>query len=253
MTPGTPTPPDSPRIAVVTANFGGKDQLRDPAILASRVDYIAFSDRPFSSDVWQYRQASIWSCDAKFAARRSARAVKLLLTNLLPEYEYTIWQDANMTLLVEPQELVRRYLTDPLASLAAHRHSPRDCVYDEARQILAIKLDSPGPVRAQMRFYRTLGYPRHAGLFSTRFLIRRNLPATRSLEMAWWEQLCRFSSRDQLSLPFVIHRLGTRIQSIPDGDTWKNDLFQLHSHEFEDARQPPWRRWARRLLGRRGQ
>lgn len=31
----------------------------------------------------------------------------------------------------------------------------------------------------------------------------------------WWEQICMFSSRDQISFPFVCHQLGVKLSFMP--------------------------------------
>ena len=67
------------------------------------------------------------------------------------------------------------------------------------------------------------------------------------MELAWWEQICRFSSRDQLSLPFVLHRLGTPVVRLQGGNAWENELYDLKQHMFEDARPPLARRIVRSL------
>lgn len=241
----------APRIAVVTAMVGGKDRLLDPAFVAPGVDYLAFTDAPVDSGVWRRREIPRWSDDPRFAARRDAKLPKILASLVLPEYDFSIWQDANILLRADPREIVARSLGDGDACLAAFRHASRDCVYEEAKIVLGVRLDHADRVRAQMRHYRTCGFPPNGGLVSCRFLVRRHRPETVAMDLAWWEQICRFSSRDQLSLPYVLHRLRTPVRWITGGNAWTNDLYDLRSHEFEDARVPAWRRIARSLLGRR--
>jgi len=37
--------------------------------------------------------------------------------------------------------------------------------------------------------------------------ILRNNDVTRKMGMMWWEQICRFSSRDQISFPYILWRM----------------------------------------------
>lgn len=241
----------TPRIAVVTAMVGGKDRLLDPTVVAPGVDYLAFTDRPIECVTWQRREAPLWSDDPRFARRRNAKLPKILTTLMLPEYDYSIWLDANVTLRADPRKIVSRHLSDRQACLAVFGHPTRDCVYAEAKAVLSLRLDRPATVKAQMNWYREHGLPPHAGLAACRFLVRRHGPRTMEMDLAWWEQICRFSSRDQLSLPFVLHRLGTPIRLIEEGTTRRNDLYDLRDHEFEDASHPLWRRALRALRGRK--
>jgi hypothetical protein len=104
-----------------------------------------------------------------------------------------------------PDELIKSYLQH--YPLAVFRHFARDCVYTEAETILALDLDHADRVQAQMSHYRSCGFPARSGLYETAGLVRRNCPESNELSLRWWEQLCRFSSRDQLSLPFVVWKL----------------------------------------------
>jgi hypothetical protein len=249
---GTPdrepvVPPDRARIVVVTAMVGGKDRLRDPETEAPGVDFIAFTDRPIESRRWQVRPCPLWSQAERFTARRNAKFPKILTSLLLPEYDFTIWQDANVTLKVDPRELVRTYFSDPKPLFAAFPHIRRNCVYDESSVVLATGLDDRRLVKAQMAWYRSMGLPARSGLLECRFFIRRRHQRTLALELAWWEQICRFSSRDQLSLPFVLHRLGTPVVPLEGGNAWTNDFYDLHDHVFPDD-NPPWIRRVARIL-----
>lgn len=234
------TIPSRPRIAVVTAIGGGKDQLQPPAIRFDGVDYIAFTDDPgLRVDTWELRPLPLWSTDPIYARRRHARVVKILQTMLVPGYDFYIWHDGTHEVLMDPAELVRRFLPTENHHFASYRHKDRQCVYQEAKAILKVQLDDPDNVRRQVRAYRTAGFPSGFGLWETPFLIRRNSDVTRRLELAWWDHLARYSSRDQLSLPFVQWSLELPISEISGGTAFENDFVRrVRSHNFKDFKAP---------------
>lgn len=231
-----------PRIAVITAVTGGKDQLADPGVATADADFIAFTDAPHPHlERWQVRPVPIWSSDPLYAHRRHARLIKVLATLVVPEYEFVIWHDAHCDLRVPPALLVHRFLEHAQANIAAFRHSKRQCAYEEARAVDEKQLDRPRLLAAQIRFMQSARFPRQFGLFETPLIIRRNCGPVRCLELAWWDQICRFSSRDQISLPYASWKAGVPIHPLAPGTTWDNEFFVRRGYHLVDdvRRRPP--------------
>jgi hypothetical protein len=64
-----------------------------------------------------------------------------------------------------------------------------------------MSLDDAFRVREQMSAYRRLGYPEKNGLAKGAFILRRHHdPTLRPIMETWFEQVLRYSKRDQLSL-----------------------------------------------------
>lgn len=224
-----------PRIAVVTAMTGGKDRMADPGVATAGVDFIAFTDAPQPDlKLWQVRPIPVWSSDTINANRRHARLIKVLATLFLPDHEFVIWHDAHCDLRVAPEVLVDRFLERPKADIAAFRHSKRQCAYDEARGVIRKEQDPRQLVNAQIRFMRSARFPRQAGLYETPLVIRRSCNAVRALELAWWDQICRFSSRDQISLPYAAWKTGVAIHPLEPGTTWDNEFFVRRGYHLVD-------------------
>ena len=103
----------------------------------------------------------------------------------------------------EPTKVVETYLRE--SDIALFNHPERDCVYEEAELIKQVSFDYPELVDSQMIFYHTHSYPKNNGLYELPCRIQRNTPQIQALMLTWWELICKFSSRDQLSLPFALH------------------------------------------------
>lgn len=245
----TPSPTGIPRIAVVTAVAAGKDLLVDPEVNTEGADFIAFSDQPQQHlSIWQVQPLPIWSSDPRFADRRHAKLPKVLPQVLLPGYDFYIWVDGNYTLKMGPLEICNAVLQDPFADIAVFQHRRRNCVYQEAREVLRYRLDHAALVRAQIAEYRRQRFEKGGGLFEMCTFVTRGSPRSLQLALAWWEQICRFSSRDQLSFPYAVLLSGARVATIDAPGVFDNPYFrQVHHHRYEHARAPLGQRVARSL------
>ena len=107
---------------------------------------------------------------------------------------------------MDPKEIVETYLKD--SDIALFKHPERDCVYEEAELIKQVKFDSLEFVQSQMVFYQSRSFGQHKGLYELPCRIQRNTLEIQALMLTWWELICKFSSRDQLSLPFALDMHG---------------------------------------------
>jgi len=65
---------------------------------------------------------------------------------------------------------------------------------------------------------------------STKCVIRRHTPWIARLNIRWWEEIERYSERDQLSLPFVCWELGFKWKIIPGYVLQNNAPFWFIKH-----------------------
>lgn len=192
---------DGRRIVVFTAIAGGYDRLLPHERLEDGVDYVAFSDVPIpDAGLWQVRPMDYWHPDAV----RMARYVKAHPHKYFPEHDVAIWVDANVVIRGELGPYLRR-LHDGGQPIAGIPHPLRDCLYAESDVIVKAGIDKSGRVERQMQAYRELGFPARHGLIETNFLLTDlRHPGSRKAMDGWWEQMEKYSHRDQLSLNFVL-------------------------------------------------
>lgn len=214
-------PPQGRRYVVYTAIFGGYDQLLAPDFVDPEVDYVCFTDRPRNDlGLWQLRPVPFWHQDPT----RVARYVKTHPHQLLPEYEFAIWLDANIVLKTP----ARKYL-DALrgagASLALVPHPQRNCFYEEAQACVHRRKDDREVIERQVAHYRSEGLPRDTGLYETGFMIMRLAdPQVRAMFADWWAQIERFSRRDQLGLAWAMNGRGLEVMELlPRGVSVRED------------------------------
>lgn len=199
------------KIAVVTSSIGS-NKLLDP-IPFEGVDYHAFIDDNTANDKWTIHPVIDFSSDPIYKNRRNAKVYKILPFTFLPEYDYYFWVDSTHILEKNPFEVIDKYLID--SDVAVFKHPERNCIYSEGKIVVDIKYDHPNLVEDQLDFYRDIGYPENNGLYELPVRVQRNTELTRRMGWMWWEQICMFSSRDQISFPFVCNQLGIKPSILP--------------------------------------
>ncbi len=188
-------------VACYTALFGAYDSLKPHSAIPG-VDFIAFTDDDnlTSRTDWQVKVRR-----STVHPRLAAKEYKVLgpqLTTLL-SYDYTIWIDASME--VTSPEFVEQALADiGHDRLALFRHSWNDCLYKEASDSVDLPKYIDQPVREQAEYYRSCGYPEHAGLWSSGCLARGRSRRLDDAMLAWMNEIERWTLQDQVSLPFVL-------------------------------------------------
>ena len=203
------------KIALYTATIG---QYEHPSEVLphstdngslGHADCYRFTDSPILGDEDKNRQAQPRWKDVQDAPRlfgdpiRSARAIKILGHSVLSAYDVTVWVDNRVRLKVAAEELVERFLPKD-ADVAVPLHSIHGSLSEEFNAVLHARLDDPRRVREQRATYgRATPYLAAQPVYWTAILIRRNNPSVSSLNSIWWEQVLRYSRRDQLSFPYA--------------------------------------------------
>jgi hypothetical protein len=123
-----------------------------------------------------------------------------------------MWVDGNVLIKKDPTRLVDELLGDH--DIVAVEHPHRDCLYEEAKACTRIGKGDEEKIRAQVLDYRQHGFPDHWGLWHCAMLIRRHAPEVRDFNRMWWEELRRFSGRDQISFPYLVRKSGIDVGTV---------------------------------------
>jgi len=189
------------RVAVYTAIYGGYDQLR-PHPPIEGVDFHVFTDddRLLDRDDWEVHVAP-----SREPPRVAAKRHKVLgpLSPSLDRYAYTIWIDGSREITSA------RFVEEALADLgpdgiALHR-ATTECIYEESAGVSGRKHELPR-VREQVASYRDEGHPARSGVFAGGAIARTRGSKIEAAMRAWWEEIEKWTLRDQLSLPVILRR-----------------------------------------------
>jgi hypothetical protein len=199
--------------------FGYSEAFADFDYGDPEVDYICFTDdAELRSDIWKFILVEDPSTDPARLSKRYKHQPHLFL----PQYESSLYIDNTVKLKVKPSAIFERFENHEMAML---RHPKRDCIYDEAAQVIGARYDDPDIIRRQLELYRSLGYPAHNGLNAGTFLFRdHSSHAVRDICSLWHSQILQHSKRDQLSWNFCAWKLGFSFTSINE-NLLSNSMF----------------------------
>jgi hypothetical protein len=197
------------KIAILTSVIGlGDSKIYDPSLdfsLPGQIDYYAFVDRLYPCRIWkQIHLPKFSGIDPVYADRRNAKLPKVLGAYLVPGYDYYIWHDNYAEVQTHPYIIVKDYLKENLFGL--FRHPQRNCVYQEIETIRQYRADHEHNIDAFRHFLENNKYQQEMGLFELSSFIYKNCFNVNAFMLAWWELINRFSSRDQLSFPYLINK-----------------------------------------------
>ena len=194
-------------IVVYTAHAGERDFIRPAKRIDGRITYAVFTDDTATGDYDEILNLRDFSDDPTYMKRRTAKAPKVLSHLYFPRAEMTVWCDSNRYCCATAQQL-EDAVGD--AEIGLFRHESTTCAYHEAKDCYG-RHDYQERLEAQTAHYRLSKFPKNYGLYNGYFIIRRNTPAVQAFELAWWEQICRFSSRDQISMPYALWRTRPKV------------------------------------------
>jgi GT2 family glycosyltransferase len=228
-------PGEQRRIVFYTAIYSEYDTLLLPERIDPDVDYVCFTDRPRNDyGVWQMRTAPFFHPDPT----RIARWVKTHPHELFPAHDVAVWLDANIVLKGDMHWYIDMVRRDG-AHLGLVSHPHRGCFYDEAMACKQLRKDSGKVIDAQVEYYRIHGLPLNQPLFETGFMVvpLKNKVTAAALH-AWWQQIERFSRRDQLGFAWVTYRFPNLqiARLLPQGASVRDhEDFSYFRHKFARA------------------
>lgn len=189
------------RIVVYTAIYGEYDDLKDPEFVDDRFAYVCFTDRlDIRSNVWKviYKEKN-----EEYDTRRRAKIYKILPHKFFPEYDLSIWVDGSVVIRGDLREYIQEHLKR--TNLLFMVHPWRNCIYAEAEYSMAERsFEGLNEMKEQIVFYEAQGMPKNNGLISGGFIVRKhNETDVVSAMEQWWNEICNFSTQDQISFGYV--------------------------------------------------
>lgn len=193
------------KYVIYTAMVGGYDEIMQPLVVDDRFDYILFSNdiKEDRVGVWQVRPIAYTNHDNT----RICRYVKTHPEELLSDYDASVWMDSNIRILKESfyNRVVELYNND--VQIASINHQGRQCIYEEAFEVLDELCESELIVLNWCHKLRKEKYPVNNGLFETGVMYRINAAKIALLNELWWQCINKYSKRDQLSFNYVLWKL----------------------------------------------
>ncbi|CAN0853036.1 Probable hexosyltransferase MUCI70 [Linum grandiflorum] len=143
--------------------------------------------------------------------RRTGKIPKLLPHRLFPNARYSIWIDGKLELVVDPYQILERFLWRANATFAISRHYKRFDVFVEAKANKAAGKYDNASIDFQIDFYKNEGltpftpdkFPITSDVPEGCVIIREHAPISNLFTCLWFNEVDRFTSRDQISFSTV--------------------------------------------------
>ncbi|KAK7357103.1 hypothetical protein VNO80_16386 [Phaseolus coccineus] len=222
-------------IAVISCIFGNSDRLRIPAtktvtrVSRKNVCFVMFTDeitiRTLSSEghvpdrmgfigFWKLVVVKNLPYDDM---RRVGKIPKLLPHRLFPFARYSIWLDSKLRLQLDPLLILEYFLWRKGYEFAISNHYDRHCVWEEVAQNKKLNKYNHTVIDQQFSFYRADGLERFdasdpnkllpSNVPEGSFIIRAHTPMSNLFSCLWFNEVDRFTPRDQLSFAYTYQKL----------------------------------------------
>ncbi len=220
---------NSPRTVAVATSFSkGYDQLKPHAKLNDNFDYFVYTDSPVD-DLGIYKHKDLPDLDLD--AGRLIRYVKMHPHLLFGDYQIAVWLDASIMVVDDIQPIIDDFIKSGKA-IGSSPHSQRSNVYQEFDACIQLKKDDPEIIIEQREFYESQGF-KGEGLTENGFLMfNLRHPNLAPAMDKWWEQVNKYSKRDQLSLGYALEQTGTELHPLmqPPQSVRDNKYLVLTQH-----------------------
>ncbi|CAI9087442.1 OLC1v1021513C1 [Oldenlandia corymbosa var. corymbosa] len=213
-------------VVVASAIFGAFDLIRQPKNISEyarkNACFYMFVDEDTegflrnSSAVDNDKKSGLWRIvlvrNLPFSdPRRNGKVPKLLLHRLFPNARYSLWIDGKLELVVDPYQILERFLWRKNATFAISRHYRRFDVFVEAEANKAAGKYENASIDFQIDFYKKEGLtpysaaklPITSDVPEGCVIIREHVPISNLFTCLWFNEVDRFTSRDQISFSTV--------------------------------------------------
>lgn len=188
--------------------FGKKCHPRTSVLKDPNYERVLYTDLDCYDENKFYRVKKT-HIDCLDSVRKNRRLKILIPEEIFNNYKYSLYLDYKHPMTIDYENLFSglEFGSDILIS----KHKNRDCVYDEGRKCIDVGKGEEAEILRQLNFYKKENYPIHNGLYAAYWIFRRHTVALKLNMESWWEQVERFSSRDQISLPYVAWKHNVKI------------------------------------------
>lgn len=235
------------KIAVSSCIFGSSDDIRSPrgnkltGSFKKEVCFVMFVDQHTLDVIRQEGQeldergyVGLWRVvvvrNMPYSdARRIGKIPKFLSHRLFPAARYSLWLDSKLRLQSDPVLILENYLWRGGYEYAISNHYDRHCVWEEVQQNKKLNKYNHSVIDEQFSFYRADGLIRFNSSDPNRllpsyvpegsFIIRAHTPMSNLFSCLWFNEVDRFTPRDQLSFAYTYMKL---VRTNPDKHFYLN-------------------------------
>ncbi len=217
------------RIAVYTAVFGNYDNIYQPWILPDNCDFYIITDQQKDYGIFKQVEYDKSLVDG-FCNAKKNRYFKLHPEKVFPQYRYTIYIDGSIEIKADLTPLINKVNK---YGVGFYAHGARNCIFSELEACKILKKGNYKLLKEQCNSYEREGFPKEFGMIEAGVIAREhNIKECLNIMEAWWKEYCKWESRDQISLPYVLWRNGMSIQEVATlgNNIHSEQRFYIHEH-----------------------
>lgn len=212
------------KTCVLTANSNNKDHINfNEKYLDKDFSYFYYTDTNVNHDKWKVKKLPEFSFIDNFSDRRNAKIIKILGFLFEQNYDYYVWMDSSIRLKVNIKTIFDSIGYD--YEFCVFKHGLRNNIIDEAKELIYYGLDKKDLIIEQINNYDQKNYE----LYELPFFIYKNTQKTQNFLYSWYEQISKYSSRDQLSFPYCVDKYNIQIKKF-EGSVYNNNYFFIERH-----------------------
>jgi len=222
-------------IAVMSCIFGNSDRLRTPMgktvsrLSKKNVCFVMFVDEITLQTLSSEGQMpdrmgfiGLWKIvvvkNLPYTdMRRVGKIPKFLPHRLFPSARYSIWLDSKLRLQLDPLLILEYFLWRKGYEYAISNHYDRHCLWDEVAQNKKLNKYNHTIIDEQFKFYQADGLKRFnasdpnkllpSNVPEGSFIVRAHTPMSNLFSCLWFNEVDRFTPRDQLSFAYTYQKL----------------------------------------------
>lgn len=187
------------QIALYTAIFGRVSRFVIPKISDKTVDRYLFTNINIRSHFYNIKYMRLKGIRPSVMKQRYIKTC--IPDEIFNNYEYSVYIDCKRPFNINFKQLLDAM--EPGSDFLTRPHRKRSCIYDEGNFCVQKKKANKKEVEQQLNFYKSEGYPEKNGLHASGLLLRKHTKEVKEFGELWWEQIKKFSHRDQISLPYL--------------------------------------------------
>ncbi|KAF6139436.1 hypothetical protein GIB67_026278 [Kingdonia uniflora] len=183
--------------------------------------------------------------------RRVGKIPKLLTHRLFPSARYSIWLDSKLRLQKDPLLILEYFLWRKGQEYAISNHYDRHCLWDEVAQNKKLNKFNHTIIDQQFAFYQADGLKRFnssdpnkilpSNVPEGSFIVRAHTPMSNLFSCLWFNEVERFTPRDQLSFAYTYLKLRRMNPGKPFHlnmfkDCERRAIAKLYRHRSEEKR-----------------
>jgi hypothetical protein len=188
------------RKVIYTCITDKHDVLKEPMVKTEGWDYVCFTDEDldYKGDTWKIIKIGL--TDDRI---RHQRKKKIFNEYIFDTYDLSVWCDGSMYINCDLDKFIKPFL-DSETDLAIMKHPAQTCIVGEARGILMLKKDKQDILEKQINDYFAEGYPKNYGVVASGVIIRKHTDDVVEFCKLWYEQIKKYSLRDQMSFGYAL-------------------------------------------------